>query len=64
MKPPLNLLDHLADCADICGEDFAGSITRRRHEGAHGPGSTADLLITVDGQTWRITATLEPEAFR
>lgn len=57
MTPPLNILDHLADCAEVCAEDFHGSIKRDFVAGAHGHSSTTALIITDDkGNTWQVTA--------
>lgn len=57
MTPPLNILDHLADCAEVCEEDFPGFIKRDFVAGAHGHSSTTALIITDDkGVVWQVVA--------
>lgn len=56
MQPPLNMLDHLSDCANVCGEDFPGTIRKRWVNGAHGRSMTQELIIQGDdGETYRVT---------
>lgn len=55
MQAPQNMLDHLTDCANVCGEDFPGKIYKRWHEGAHGRSTTQELIIFGDdGETYRV----------
>jgi hypothetical protein len=60
--PNTNVLDALFEAA-LEHEFFpSGTITKRRFEGAHGPGATQDILIEdhKTGKTYRITAELQP----
>jgi hypothetical protein len=60
--PDANVLDALFEAA-LEHEFFPkGTIIKRRFEGAHGPGSTHDILFEDQrtGKTYRITAELQP----
>ena len=62
MATPQNMLDHLTDCANVCGEDFPGKIMKRWFEGSHGRSVTHDLLIFGDdGNTYRVSMVQVPD---
>ena len=59
MKPPLNILDDLAGCAEVCDEDFAYRIRRTFVDGAHGRSSTTSLICTHETTGEQIKITYE-----
>jgi hypothetical protein len=62
MKAPENILDALHEAVIDAERFMRGTIIKRRFEGAHGPGSTHDLLFSDEhGRTYKITAELQPE---
>lgn len=49
MKSPLDVLDRLADCAEVCAEDFPAAIIRDLSAGN-------SLIITTDSdERFRVT---------